>query len=144
MTHFTSHTETHPNSNLSEFRAEDPTWLVGSTNQDDSDDENMVTCGNCGNCWDGNAQCTCYGIPLDDEPSPPNTPSHPMTLRSHAKNADETNEADEADTDEAKEVVKHPECWSERSHYGQCGQSCPCCRAEVGDTWGACLVCNIK
>ena len=36
----------------------------------------------------------------------------------------------------------HPECWNEHTHYGQCGQSCPCCRAMVGDEWGACLVCS--
>ena len=41
---------------------------------------------------------------------------------------------------------KHPEYWSKEKHYGihgQCGQSCPCCRAEVGDTFGACPICII-
>ena len=36
----------------------------------------------------------------------------------------------------------HPTCWSADKHYGQCGQSCPCCRAEIGDNWGACMVCS--
>ena len=42
---------------------------------------------------------------------------------------------------------KHPEYWTKEKHYGihgQCGQSCPCCRAEVGDTFGACPICIIK
>ena len=41
---------------------------------------------------------------------------------------------------------KHPEYWTKEKHYGehgQCGQSCPCCRAEVGDTFGACTICII-
>ena len=41
---------------------------------------------------------------------------------------------------------KHPEYWTKEKHYGihgQCGQSCPCCRAEVGDTFGACPICII-
>ena len=40
---------------------------------------------------------------------------------------------------------KHPPQWNKEDHYmrmgGQCGQSCPCCRARVGDTLGACTVC---
>ena len=39
-------------------------------------------------------------------------------------------------------IIKHPEIWSKNNHYGQCGQSCPCCRAHVGDTLGACPICN--
>ena len=39
---------------------------------------------------------------------------------------------------------QHPIYWSIDTHYGQCGQSCPCCRAEVGDTFGACPICMIK
>ena len=38
----------------------------------------------------------------------------------------------------------HPKYWNIHTHYGQCGQSCPCCRAEVGDTFGACPICMIK
>ena len=42
---------------------------------------------------------------------------------------------------------KHPEYWTKEKHYGihgQCGQSCPCCRAEVGDTFGACPICILR
>lgn len=42
--------------------------------------------------------------------------------------------------------VKHPKGWSKNMHYfnlgGQCGQSCPCCRAMVGDILGACPICH--
>ena len=49
---------------------------------------------------------------------------------------------------------KHPEGWCEKSHYmnigGQCGQSCPCCRARVYNEgydkdakFGACPHCII-
>ena len=43
-----------------------------------------------------------------------------------------------------KVIGSHPKCWSAIGHYGQCGQSCPCCRAMVGDDWGACLICSKK
>ena len=41
---------------------------------------------------------------------------------------------------------KHPEGWSSANHYMDlgwcwCGQSCPCCRAKVGDKLGACEIC---
>lgn len=39
-------------------------------------------------------------------------------------------------------ITKHPDFWSKNSHYGQCGQSCPCCRANVGDSLGACPICQ--
>ena len=46
----------------------------------------------------------------------------------------------------------HPKGWNKHIHYcnlgGQCGQSCPCCRAEVylkgidnDAKWGACVIC---
>ena len=38
---------------------------------------------------------------------------------------------------------QHPIYWCNQNHYGQCGQSCPCCRAAVGDTFGACPICII-
>ncbi len=41
-------------------------------------------------------------------------------------------------------MEKHPIYWCNQNHYGQCGQSCPCCRAAVGDTFGACPICMIK
>ena len=41
-------------------------------------------------------------------------------------------------------IIKHPDVWSNNSHYGQCGQSCPCCRAHLGDSLGACPICNTK
>ena len=103
-----------------------------------TDDEDMITCYNCGRCWDGYAQCCCYGIPIDeDEPVPERKKrSHTMTLRSHTK--DKVNE----DINEIE--IKHPENWTSHTHYGQCGQSCPCCRAIVGDKWGACSICINK
>ena len=41
---------------------------------------------------------------------------------------------------------QHPVGWSVKNHYMDlglcwCGQSCPCCRARVGDTLGACEIC---
>lgn len=36
----------------------------------------------------------------------------------------------------------HPTGWTPITHYGQCGQSCPCCRRRVGDTLGACTICK--
>ena len=39
-------------------------------------------------------------------------------------------------------IIKHPDIWSNDDHYNQCGQSCPCCRAKVGDTLGACPICK--
>ena len=51
-----------------------------------------------------------------------------------------------------KNYKKHLHRWSQKNHYmymgGQCGQSCPCCRAEVYNSgidpdakWGACEIC---
>ena len=43
--------------------------------------------------------------------------------------------------------MEHPKGWKSNAHYmmigGQCGQSCPCCRARAGDSvnWGACPLC---
>ena len=39
-------------------------------------------------------------------------------------------------------IIKHPSVWCPKSHYGQCGQSCPCCRAHVGDIFGVCPICS--
>ena len=36
----------------------------------------------------------------------------------------------------------HPSGWNPSTHYGMCGQSCPCCRSFVGDILGACPVCD--
>jgi hypothetical protein len=114
-------------------------------------DEEMVTCENCGNTWDGYAQCYCYGIPEydsdgDKEQDTDNSRStHQMTLRSHTSlNATEPAAQPVAEPEAIVEPITHPECWDENTHYGQCGQSCPCCRARVGDEWGACLVCSNK
>ena len=45
----------------------------------------------------------------------------------------------------------HPPGWNSHNHYGMCGQSCPCCRADVfnkkidPDAWfGACPICLKK
>lgn len=43
--------------------------------------------------------------------------------------------------------VKHPvgldgKPWTKHIHYGMCGQSCPCCRKQAGDTFGACTICK--
>ena len=35
----------------------------------------------------------------------------------------------------------HPPHWNPIRHFGRCGQSCPCCRARVGELMGACPVC---
>jgi hypothetical protein len=109
-------------------------------------EDSLVTCDNCGYQWDGYAQCSCHGIPLDeysdDECSHDEskvTSSHTMTLRSHT-----TKSEAEATMTTVEEPLIHPKCWNAHTHYGQCGQSCPCCRAEIGDEWGACLVCINK
>ena len=31
--------------------------------------------------------------------------------------------------------------WRRIGHWGRCGQSCPCCRALVGEDFGACDWC---
>ena len=43
----------------------------------------------------------------------------------------------------SKEAINsHPTGWEKTTHYGQCGQSCPCCRANVEDVpFGVCLIC---
>jgi hypothetical protein len=42
--------------------------------------------------------------------------------------------------------LKHPKGWNCKTHYsnmgGQCGQSCPCCRSQMGDKLGSCPICN--
>lgn len=37
---------------------------------------------------------------------------------------------------------KHPKSWNNHTHYGQCGQSCPCCRAQMGESFGGCTICR--
>ena len=33
--------------------------------------------------------------------------------------------------------------WNKFSHYGQCGQSCPCCRWKIGqEIIGSCQICK--
>ena len=37
-----------------------------------------------------------------------------------------------------------PSTWvGQKTHYGQCGQSCPCCRSRCRETIGACPICSI-
>lgn len=54
-----------------------------------------------------------------------------------------------------KEKKLHPDGWTHNFHYchigGQCGQSCPCCRAKLYNKgidldaqWGACTICIKK
>ena len=48
--------------------------------------------------------------------------------------------------EEPEEMQCHPVGWTKKNHYSElgwqwCGQSCPCCRARVGDILGACPVC---
>lgn len=44
------------------------------------------------------------------------------------------------------EKKKHMTGWTKDEHYTKlgswCGQSCPCCRAEQGEIWGACTICS--
>ena len=42
------------------------------------------------------------------------------------------------------ESTTHPPCWNQHAHYGQCGQSCPCCRSRCGEKIGACPICNMQ
>ena len=84
----------------------------------------LVTCGDCGNQWDGYAQCNCWEYNYNQNDTGPND----STIC----------------REEPQEPVptSHPIGWSPTAHYGMCGQSCPCCRAEVGDTLGACPICK--
>ena len=66
--------------------------------------------------------------------SPSSQSTHQMTLRS-------TNQDQKIKKNIPKAHV-HPASWNPHTHYGQCGQSCPCCRSKVGDIWGSCLVCT--
>ena len=55
-------------------------------------------------------------------------------------------EESEEPGEEPEEMQCHPVGWTKKNHYSElgwqwCGQSCPCCRARVGDTIGACPVC---
>jgi len=31
--------------------------------------------------------------------------------------------------------------WNKKEHYGNCGQSCPCCRANLKEEIGSCKIC---
>ena len=42
----------------------------------------------------------------------------------------------------SKYLMVHGEGWSRRSHFGTCGQSCPCCRSRAGDYLGVCHQCS--
>ena len=91
----------------------------------------LVTCGDCGNQWDGYAQCNCwedYNYSQTDT-----TPNDSTICMEELK-------------EESREPIptSHPMGWSPTAHYGMCGQSCPCCRAELGDTFGACPICIKK
>jgi hypothetical protein len=49
---------------------------------------------------------------------------HPMKLRS------------------AKKKNKHRDSWDILTHYGMCGDSCPCCRALFDKALGSCIICK--
>ena len=40
--------------------------------------------------------------------------------------------------------LDHPCNWTKTTHYGMCGQSCPCCRTQIEGIYGfgTCVVCN--
>ena len=39
-------------------------------------------------------------------------------------------------------MSNHTREWNPETHYGMCGQSCPCCRAEIEETpFGVCPIC---
>lgn len=39
--------------------------------------------------------------------------------------------------------MKYDKNWNEKTHYGQCGQSCPCCRWEIAqEPFGSCEICK--
>ena len=61
-------------------------------------------------------------------------PTHQMTLRS-------TNQQPKIKKKNTPKLHIHPASWNPHTHYGQCGQSCPCCRTIVGDKWGSCSIC---
>jgi len=43
-----------------------------------------------------------------------------------------------------KKIKKeHGRKWNKISHWGQCGQSCPCCRWKIGqEIFGSCEICK--
>ena len=42
-------------------------------------------------------------------------------------------------------MEKHPSTWNKNTHYGMCGQSCPCCRAKIETVpFGTCTICWAK
>jgi hypothetical protein len=39
--------------------------------------------------------------------------------------------------------TKHGKKWNYLTHWGQCGQSCPCCRWKIGrEIIGSCVICK--
>lgn len=97
--------------------------------------EELITCENCGHEWDGYAQCMCMGIVESD---------YDEELIEHTEILDKQPKRMTLRSDK---LLKHPEYWTKEKHYGdkgQCGQSCPCCRSDVGDILGSCDICNKK
>ena len=43
---------------------------------------------------------------------------------------------------EAEPELTHSPGWNVLRHHGQCGQSCPCCRAEQDEWFGSCVICT--
>ena len=46
------------------------------------------------------------------------------------------------DENKRENQANHPRGWCKINHYGMCGQNCPCCRANAGDTFGVCPICK--
>lgn len=96
-----------------------------SDEEDDANDysqqPSLYVCDHCNMQWDGFAQCQC-GWQHDWFQQPPLSPLPQMKSKSKSK--------------------KHPGEWSSAYHYGQCGQSCPCCRARNNEFFGACTICK--
>jgi hypothetical protein len=134
----------------------------GNSYDEEEEDDEMTTCTTCGHYWDGFAQCKCLGIPPDADAAD-NEENADAAADDAAADAAATAAAEVAVAPDSKSkmtlrsvyknntqspikshVEEHPASWDSTTHYGQCGQSCPCCRSEVGDILGACPICKYE
>jgi hypothetical protein len=44
--------------------------------------------------------------------------------------------------DDIRAIAMHPEGWTVATHWGRCGQSCPCCRSSTETNEGRCGYCD--